>query len=78
MFVIADGLVFACGSNSCGRHRRQVPTLVTGQLQGKRAVYAAVGDDHTLCITADGSLADGSLFGWGRVSIRNLQELTEH
>merc|ERR1712086_150892 len=37
-----------------------VPTLVTGQLQGKTAVYVAAGDDHTLCITAD-----GSLFSWG-------------
>merc|ERR1712166_1219263 len=37
-----------------------VPTLVTGQLQGKTPVYAAAGMYHTLCITAD-----GSLFGWG-------------
>ena len=66
MFVTADGLVFACGDNGNGElvvgdtENRLVPTLVTGQLQGKAVVYAAAGDDHTLCITAD-----GSLFAWG-------------
>ena len=67
MFVTADGLVFACGCNDSGRlgvggtESRLVPTLVTGQLQSKTAVYVAAGDNHTLCITAD-----GSLFAWGR------------
>ena len=40
---------------------RLVPTLVTGQLQGKTAVYVAPGDHHALCVTAN-----GSLFSWGR------------
>ena len=66
MFVTVDGLVFACGFNYDGllgvggTEIRLVPTLVTGQLQGKTAVYAAAGSFHTLCITAD-----GSLFAWG-------------
>ena len=68
IFVTADGLVFACGFNGMGvlgvgdtqEEDRLVPTLVTGQLQGKTAVYAAVGAYHTVCITTD-----GSLFGWG-------------
>ena len=71
IFVIADGLVFLCGSNYYGQLGvgdtetgdsvlRLVPTLATGQLPGKTAVYAATGDDHTLRITAD-----GSLFAWG-------------
>ena len=41
--------------------------LVAGQLQGKTVVYAAVGGNHTLCITAD-----GSLFGWGENTLRQL------
>ena len=42
IFVTAAGLVFACGSNGMGAlgvggtESRLVPTLVTGQLQGKR------------------------------------------
>ena len=66
VFVTKDGLVFACGCNDGGQlgvgdtDSRLVPTLVTGQLQGKTALYVAAGSNHTLCITAD-----GSLFSWG-------------
>ena len=66
IFVTGDGLLLACGDNRCGKlgvgdtETRLVPTLVTGQLQGKTAVHAAAGVNHTLCITAD-----GSLFAWG-------------
>ena len=67
-FLTADGLVFACGidwDGQLGIHYMlqeediMVPTLVTGQLQGK-VVYIAAGYHHTLCITVD-----GSIFAWG-------------
>ena len=67
MFVTADGLVFATGSSAEGQlgvgdtEERLVPTLITGQLQGRTAVYVATGDNHTLCTTSD-----GALFSWGR------------
>ena len=73
MFVTADGLVFACGFNGMGvlgvgdTEGSLVPTLVTGQLQGKTVVYASAGDNHTLCITAD-----GSLFAWGENTLGPL------
>ena len=66
VFVTADGLVFATGGNDVGQlgvgdtEERLVSTLVTGQLQSKTAVYVAAGDNHTLCITSD-----GSVFSWG-------------
>ena len=46
---------------------RLIPTLITGLLQGKTAVYVAVDYCHTLCITAD-----GSLFSWGGNGSRQL------
>ena len=57
VFVTADGLVYACGYNVMGQlgvgdtERRLVPTLVTGQLQGKTVVYIASGNRHTLCVS---------------------------
>ena len=65
--ITVDGLVFTCGFNSYGHlavgnaEDTTVPTLVTGQLQGKTAVYIASGDNHTLC-----TIADSSLFAWGK------------
>ena len=53
IFVTADDLVFACRLNRNGQpgvgdtERRRLPTLVTGQLQGKTAVHISAGDYHT-------------------------------
>ena len=64
--VTKDGLVYACGSGTLGQlgvndtEHRLVSTLVTGQLQGKTAVYVAAVNYHSLCI-----IAEGSLFAWG-------------
>ena len=65
--VTADGSVFACSRNSSGQlgvgstEGSLVPTLVTGQLQGNAAVYAAASDNLALCITADGAAITGQL-----------------
>ena len=68
-----DGSAFAWGLNTDGQlgiggtGRRVVPTLVTGQLKGKRAIYLAAGDFHTVCLTAD-----SSMLSWGRNSCSQL------
>ena len=79
VFVTADGL-FVCGRNTNGRlgvggtECRLVPTPVTGQLQGKTAVYLAAGDHHTLCITADGSLFSWGSDGSGQLGVADTEE----
>ena len=37
-----------------------VPTLVRGELQNKTVVQVAVGDEHSTCVTGD-----GSVYTWG-------------
>jgi alpha-tubulin suppressor-like RCC1 family protein len=69
--LTSDGLVFAWGSNSCGRlgtgvgspaMRRAPAAVVTnGPLAGKTIVHIAAGDASAYAITSD-----GSLFGWGQ------------
>ena len=79
MFVTADGMVFACGGNALGQlgvgdtENRLVPTLVTGQLQGKTAVYVAAGRHHTLCITSDGSLFSCGLSNRGQMGVGDTE-----
>ena len=37
-----------------------VPTLVRGDLQNKAVVQVAAGDQHSMCVTGD-----GSVYTWG-------------
>ena len=60
--VTADGSMFAWGFNGEGQlgvgdtNHRPVPTLLRGQLVGSVAVQVAAGDDHSVCMTANGAL----------------------
>ena len=55
--------------------RRLVPTLVTGQLKGKAAVFVATGDSHTLCTTADGSLFAWGWNFYGQLGVGNTEDI---
>ena len=68
-----DGSAFAWGLNTDGQlgiggtGRRVVPTLITGQLKSKRAIYLAAGEFRTICLTAD-----SLMLSWGRNSRSQL------
>ena len=80
IFVTSDDLVFACWLNRNGQlgvgdtKDRLVPTLVTGQLQGKTAVHVSAGDYHTLYITATGSLFAWGWNGYGQLGVGDTKE----
>ena len=60
--LTADGLVFACGNGDVGQlgigdtESRVVPTLVRGELQGRKVLQVAAGASHTVCVTEDGAV----------------------
>ena len=74
-WVTADGLVFVCGAGVDGRlglgdtEDRVVPTLVREELEGRKVLQVAVGNNHTMCVTEDGSAFvfgnKGSMVSWG-------------
>jgi hypothetical protein len=53
--LTADGLVFVCGFGDSGRlgvgdiESRVVPTLVRGELEGRKVLQVAAGGSHTVC-----------------------------
>ena len=65
--LTADGLVFMCGEGGQGQlgvgdtEDRVVPTLVRGELEGRRVLQVAAGGAHTVCVTEDGTAAVVSL-----------------
>jgi alpha-tubulin suppressor-like RCC1 family protein len=60
--LTADGLLFVCGKGALGqlgggnREKRVVPTLVRGELEGRKVLQVAAGGFHTVCVTEDGSV----------------------
>ena len=60
--LTADGLVFVCGSGGHGQlgggdtEDRAAPTLVRGELQGRKVLQVAAGAGHTVCVTGDGAV----------------------
>ena len=60
--LTADGLVFVCGYGCQGQlgvgdtENRVVPTLVRGELQGRKVLQVAAGVCHTMCVTDDGAV----------------------
>ena len=58
----ADELVFASGYNEWGQlgvgdtEDRLVPTLVRGELEGRKVLQVAAGGNHTVCVTEDGAV----------------------
>ena len=60
--LTADGLAFVCGRGFDGqlgvgnKEDRVVPTLVRGELEGRKVLQVAAGANHTMCVTEDGSV----------------------
>ena len=62
-YLAADGLVFVCDSADSGRlgvggiqdtEGRVVPTLVRGELEGRKVLQVAAGAAHTVCVAGGG------------------------
>ena len=57
-----DGLVLVCGDGWYGQlgvvdtENKGVPTLVRGELDGRKVLQVAAGGYHTMCVTDDGSV----------------------
>ena len=72
--LTADGLVFLCGYGEDGQlgvgdtGGRVMPTLVQGELQGRKVLQVAAGDNHTMCVSEDGSVRCSGLVSMTMVS----------
>ena len=59
--LTADGLLYVSDDNECGQlgvgdtENRVVPTLLRGELQGRKVLQVAAGVNHTMCVTEDGA-----------------------
>ena len=84
--LTADGLLHMCGNGAGGqlgvrdKEGRVVPTLVRGELEGRKVLQVAAGFSHTVCVTKDGAVvAFGSNFygqlGFGDTEKRNVPTL---
>ena len=84
--LTADGLLYICGNGVNGQlglgdtEDRVAPTLVRGELQGRKVQQVAAGAFHTVCVTGDGAVfafgdnVKGQL-GFGDTEDRNVPTL---
>ena len=64
--LTADGLVLVCGYGGSGQlgggdtETRVAPTLLRGELQGRKVQQVSAGANYTMCVTSN-----GLVFAWG-------------
>ena len=79
--LTADGLVFVCGFGVGGRlgvgdmegRVLHVPTLVRGELEGRKVLQVAAGGAHTVCVTDDGSVFAFGFNSSGQLGVGNAE-----
>ena len=77
--LTAGGLMFVFGRGNQGqlsvgdREVRVVPTLVRGELEGRKVLQVAAGGYHTMCVTDDGSVFAFGSNGAGQLGVGDTE-----
>ena len=81
--LTADGLVYVCGCGDEGRlgvgdiqdtEGRVVPTLVRGELEGRKVLQVAAGGLHTMFVTVDGLVFACGYNGNGELGVGDIED----